>query len=310
MNDISKQTNKQRVALVTGATGFVGSHLARRLVREGWQVHVLSRAGSHLPDAGEFAQVTSHIHDGSTEDMVRCVAQAKPDVVFHLASLFLSQHATKDIDALIQSNVLFGNQLLEAMKVNEVNCLINTGTSWQHYDNEDYNPVCLYAATKQAFEALLEYYVQACGIKAITLKLFDTYGPNDPRPKLFHLLNKAANSGETLDMSAGEQLIDLVHIDDVVEAYLIAAQRLLEGKVAKHETYAVSSGRPLPLKELVQLYAEVTKQTVNVNWGARLYRYREVMVPWNCGVGLAGWRPKLTLEEGMQKIVPARSGKN
>lgn len=310
MSDISKKTKKQRVALVTGATGFVGSHLARRLVWEGWQVHLLIRAGSRLPDAPEFAHVTSHVHDGSTESMVRCVAQAKPDVVFHLASLFLSQHAIKNVESLIQSNVLFGNQLLEAMKVNEVNCLVNTGTSWQHYNNEDYNPVCLYAATKQAFEALLEYYVQACGIKVITLKLFDTYGSDDPRPKLFHLLNKAATSGEPLDMSAGEQLIDLVHIDDVIEAYLIAAQRLIEGKVAQQESYAVTSGQPIPLKKLVQLYAEATRQTVRVNWGARPYRFREVMVPWNNSQTLEKWKPKVTLAEGMHKILPAHSGKD
>lgn len=294
----------QRVALVTGATGFVGRHLARRLVREGWQVHILSRAGSRLPEAEEFAQVTNHIHDGSTEGMVRCVAQAKPDVVFHLASLFLSQHATKDIDSLNQSNVLFGNQLLEAMKVNKVTRIINTGTSWQHYNNEDYNPVCLYAATKQAFEAIIAYYVQACGVKAITLELFDTYGPDDPRPKLFHLLKKAATTGEPLDMSAGEQLIDLVHIDDVVEAYLVAAKRLLEGSVSQHVIYAVSSGHPMPLKELVLLYAEVTRQTVNVHWGARPYRYREVMVTWDRGEKLPVWSPSITIQAGMKTFLP------
>lgn len=302
MSEVNTKNVKQRVALVTGATGFVGSNVVRRLVREGWQVHILSRADSRMPAAAEFSQVTNHIHDGSTESMVRCVEQAKPDVVFHLASLFLSQHATKDIDALIQSNVLFGNQLLEAMRVNEVKCIINTGTSWQHFNNENYNPVCLYAATKQAFEALLEYYTQACGIKAITLKLFDTYGPNDPRPKLFHLLNKAATSGEALDMSAGEQLIDLVHIDDVVEAYLIAANLLLEGKVEQHETYAVTSGQPLPLKELVQQYAKVTKQTVNVNWGARPYRYREVMNTWSRGKVLPGWNAMVELQRGIINV--------
>ena len=300
MSDTSLKTTKQRVALVTGATGFVGSHLARRLVQDGWQVHVMSRAGSRLPDAHEFEQVTDHIHDGSTEGFVRCVAQAKPDVVFHLASLFLSQHATKDIDTLIQSNVLFGNQLLEAMRVNEVNFLINTGTSWQHNNNEDYNPVCLYAATKQAFEAILEYYIQACGIKAITLKLFDTYGPEDSRPKLFHLLNQAVRTGEPLDMSEGEQLIDLVHVDDVVEAYLIAAQRLLDGKVTQHERYAVSSGQPLSLKKLVELYAAINGQALYVNWGARPYRHREVMVPWNRGIRLLGWYPSVGLTEGIR----------
>ena len=302
MSEVNKNNAKQHVALVTGATGFVGSNVVRRLVREGWQVHILSRADSRMPAAAEFSQVTNHIHDGSTESMVRCVEQAKPDVVFHLASLFLSQHATRDIGALIQSNVLFGNQLLEAMKVNEVKYIINTGTSWQHYNNEDYNPVCLYAATKQAFEALLEYYIQACGINAITLKLFDTYGPNDPRPKLFHLLNKAATTGEPLDMSAGGQLIDLVHIDDVVDAYLIAAKRLNEGSVSQHESYAVSSGQPLPLKKLVQLYAEVINKKVKVNWGERPYRFREVMHTWDRGVSLQNWQPRVALRDGLLNI--------
>ncbi len=290
------------VALVTGATGFVGSHVARRLIRDGWQVHILSREGSRLPDGTEFNKVTNHRHDGSIQSMVRCVANAKPNVVFHLASMFLVQHAPKDVEPLIASNVLFASQLLEAMAVNEVNCVINTGTSWQHYNNDDYNPVCLYAATKQALEAILEYYVQARGIKAITLKLFDTYGPNDPRPKLFHLLKKAATSGMALDMSAGAQLIDLVHIDDVVEAYLIAAQRLLEGKVSRHEQYAVSSGQPLPLKELTQVYARVTKQAGPVNWGARAYRFREVMVPWDRGIWIDGWKPRIELEDGLCRM--------
>lgn len=302
MSKASLKTSKQRVALVTGATGFVGSHIVRRLVRDGWEIHILSRADSHLPDAPEFAHVINHGHDGCTESMVACVAQAKPDVVFHLASLFLSQHATKDIESLIQSNVLFGNQLLEAMKVNGVSQIVNTGTSWQHYNNEDYNPVCLYAATKQAFEAILEYYVQAEGFKAITLKLFDTYGPSDPRPKLFYLLNKAATSGVPLDMSAGEQLIDLVHIDDVIEAYVIAAKRLLEGKVLYHKYYAVSSGQSLPLRKLVDLYAQVTEQSVPVNWGVRPYRPREVMRPWNEGCAIEGWHPRVALEDGLKQL--------
>jgi nucleoside-diphosphate-sugar epimerase len=216
--------------------------------------------------------------------------------------LFLSQHAVKDVHALIQSNVLFGSQLLEAMKINQVTNLVNTGTSWQHYNNEDYNPVCLYAATKQAFEAILEYYVQAFSFKAITLKLFDTYGPNDHRLKLFHLLNKAATSGETLDMSGGEQLIDLVHIDDVTEAYLIAAQRLIECRTHQHERYAISSGHPIPLRDLVKLYSEVIDSAIQVNWGARPYRFREVMKTWTTGSILEGWQPKCALSDGMKNL--------
>jgi len=299
MSEVNTKKMKQRAALVTGATGFVGSQLARRLVHEGWLVHIVRRANSYLPDLTGLNNITQHTHDGSMDSMIDCVARAKPDVVFHLASKTQAEHKPEDVGPLIQSNILFGNQLLEAMRANGVNKLVNTGTFWQHYNNEDYNPVCLYAATKQAFEAILEFYVQACGIKAITLELFDTYGPDDPRPKLFQLLNNAARTKEPLNMSAGEQLIDLVHIDDVVDAYLLAAQHLLAGNVSQHECYAVSSEHPLRLKELVQLYADVIGQTIAVNWGARPYRYREVMTPWSRGNVLAGWSPKIKLEDGL-----------
>lgn len=280
------------MALVTGATGFVGSHLVRRLVREGWAVHILSRAGSRLPEAAEFAQVTQHLHDGSTAGMVACVAAARPDLVFHLASLFLAQHETKDVEGLIQSNVLLGSQLLEAMQVNRIPYFIDTGTAWQHYHGADYNPVCLYAATKQAFDAILEYYVQAGGMRAITLKLSDTYGPHDPRPKLLKLLDRVAETQEPLAMSPGEQLIDLVHIDDVVEAYLLAAQRLFDGAVVGHERYGVSSGKPVALKQLVALYEQAAGVSLPIHWGERAYRKREVMTPW-IGERLPGWHPQV-----------------
>ncbi len=297
------QPRQYRVALVSGGTGFIGSHLVRKLVRAGWEVHIISRATSRLPSAPEFTQVVNHGYDGSTQCMLDIVAQAKPNVVFHLASKTQSEHQPADVESLIQSNVLFGNQLLEAMKINRVDKFVNTGTFWQHYNNEEYNPVCLYAASKKAFESILEYYVQACGIKAITLTLFDNYGPDDPRPKLLQLLNKAATTGEPLDMSAGEQLIDIVHIDDVVDAYMIAAKRLLEEQVLQHGIYAVSSGQSLSLRKFVEIYVSLTKQAVEVNWGAKPYRYREIMAPWNKGKRIEGWSPKIKLQDGLRSLI-------
>ena len=293
--------DEEYVALVTGATGFVGRHLVHRLVQKGWRVHIVIRPNSQPPNSEEFSRVIRYVCEGGTSDVVRCVAQSKPHVVFHLAAVTRSQHAISDIEPLVASNVLFGCQLLEAMSANNVKYLVNTGTYWQHYNNEGYNPTCLYAATKQAFESVLEYYVQAFGISAVTLKLFDTYGPDDSRSKLLPLLGRASLTGEVLDMSAGEQLIDLVHIHDVVEAYLIAAHRLIEGAVHLHESYAVSSGKALPLKELVCLYGKVLGKAIPVNWGARAYRNREVMVPWNEGRAIPGWVPTIALEDGLKR---------
>lgn len=301
--DLSVTSLNQRVALITGATGFIGAHLAKRLIKDGWKVHAIIRKESTLPSFLANEELSLYIHDGTTEGLVQLLAEVKPNVVFHLASLFLSQHEIKDIELLIQSNLLFGNQLLEAMRVNGVGNFINTGTSWQHYKNEEYNPVCLYAATKQAFETLLEYYVQACDFRAITLKLFDTYGPNDLRPKLFTLLNQAAVNNQTLNMSPGDQLIDLVHVDDVIQAYLIAANRLLKDGIAGHEIYGVSSQSPISLKMLVQLYTNLTGINIKINWGGKPYRNREVMNVWKNYEYLPSWKPKIDLISGFKNLV-------
>lgn len=302
-----------RSVLLTGAGGFIGAALARRLLADGWQVHVVLRPDS---DRGALdgieAQLTVHLHDGSTAGLVDIVRAAAPLAVCHLASLFLAQHTTADVERLVQSNVLFSTQLAEAMSVNGVRLLVNTGTAWQHYQEGEadggYNPVCLYAATKQAFEAMLRYYVECAGLRVITLKLFDTYGPGDRRPKLLALLKRTALSAMAtatatpLAMSPGGQLIDLVHIDDVVDAFLLALARLQDGLVAAMEDYGVSSGAALPLKEIAAIYARVSGLAVPIEWGGRPYRPREVMVPWTRYPALPGWRPKVGLEEGIARF--------
>lgn len=293
--------NKKR-ALITGGTGFIGSHLTRRLVRGGWEVHIISASGRHdlLQDLAN--ELTFHVHDGSTGQMCEIVANARPDMVFHLASLFLSEHTAEQVEPLIQSNILLGTQLVEAMSAHGVRLLVNTGTSWEHFCNSPYSPVNLYAATKQAFEAVLQYYVEAKGLRAVTLKLFDTYGPDDPRPKLFTLLRRIAGEQTALAMSPGEQLIDLVHVDDVVEAFWLSAERLFAGVVEGHERYAVSSGAQLRLRDLVELFGRVTGRTLPIEWGGRPYRDREVMVPWNVGPAVPGWQPRIGLEDGLRKV--------
>jgi nucleoside-diphosphate-sugar epimerase len=179
--------------------------------------------------------------------------------------------------------------------------LINTGTSWQHYKNEEYNPVNLYAATKQAFEDIIEYYVKVLDFNVITLKLFDTYGENDNRGKLINLLDKFSKEKKKLKMSPGEQKIDLVHVDDVVDAFISAYDLIKEDEIS-HKKYAVSSGQVIKLKELIELYEEVTGNEVLVEWGGRPYRKREVMELWQDYEKIPNCEAKISLKEGIKKI--------
>jgi nucleoside-diphosphate-sugar epimerase len=288
--------------LVTGATGFIGFHLARRLARSGCEVHLLVRPGSEDRIASIGEPVTTHYYDGSINSVMKAVDSSTPDVTFHLASLFLAQHKPDDVDALIRSNLLFGTQLLEAMAFSGRTLLVNTGTAWQHFNNSNYSPVALYAATKQAFEAIIRYYVEAREFRAVTLKLFDTYGPEDPRPKLLTALRKAALNKKPLSMSPGWQRIDLVHIDDVINAFIITGNRLLNGIGESEESFAITSGVPLSLRELVVIFQQCVDPGLVVEWGALPYRPREVMTPWSSGKCLPGWKATIGLSDGIKQL--------
>jgi nucleoside-diphosphate-sugar epimerase len=290
--------------IVTGATGFVGSNLVRYLVRKNIKVHVIVRQDSELKilDA-VIHEIEVYKYNNEIISLIDYLNFVKPTIVFHLASNFIAEHDSHQIDSLIQSNINFGLHLLEAMKVSGVKQLINTGTSWQHFKNDVYNPVCLYAATKQAFEALIEYYIQAENFKVITLKLFDTYGETDTRPKLINLLNKFADEQTELKMSPGEQFLNLVHIDDVCEAFYIGFKIIDSPTYHGHNSYAISSQKNYKLKEVIELFEKVSKKKINVIWGGKPYRKREVMSVWENGIRLPYWNPKISLQQGLKRCL-------
>lgn len=299
-----KMSGENKIALITGATGYIGHQLAMRLIKEKWQVHIIVRSTSNTKKILNQSnyKINIHIHyEGNTLNQI--IQLIRPTIVFHLASFVLVNHQYEDIAPMINSNIKFGVQLLEAMIKNKVFHLINTGTFWQNYNNAAYSPVNLYAASKQAFEVMMQYYQETSSLKVITLKLFDTYGPEDTRPKLFTLLERATKTGEKLLMSKGEQKIDLVYIDDVTKAFILSANYLLNEKQDYTGTYVISSGSSILLKDVVKQYEEIRGKKLNIEWGGRPYREREVMVPWDEGKKLKNWKAEISLKAGIQKIL-------
>jgi nucleoside-diphosphate-sugar epimerase len=287
------------VALVTGGAGYIGRKLIERLASDGWRVHALVRPTPQTPPEDLAAP---HVFDGTIESMDRIVEESAPDVVFHLASLFRAEHKPAEISALVESNITLGTMLADAMSRAGVLRLVNTGTTWQCLDNRDYSPVCLYAATKQAFEVVLRYYQETAHLRTVTLRLGDVYGADDPRPRLFKALRQALNAPDPLAMSAGEQYVDMVYVDDAIEAYVAASTRLLDGLVDSHEVYAVTSGAPTKLRDVVIGFFAAHQAPVNVEFGKRPYRQRETFVPWTNGATLPGWRPTIDVAAGLRRI--------
>ena len=295
--------------LMTGVTGFIGHHLGERLVNDGHEVHAIVRPTSKINELSENLQrnVQFHVYDkdNTVLDILTdlCVDDKRPDVVYHLATNFMNVHRFEDIQDLIQSNITFGTELLDAMVANNVYNFVNVGTFAQHFDDADYSPINLYAATKECFEGIIKYYAEVRNLKCIALHLFDTYGADDKRGKILGLLKKISASGETLKMSPGGQLIDIVYIDDVIEAFVAAGKLLAACKYDYCGTYGVSSTKPIPLREVVKIFENVTGKKLSIVWGGRPYRTREVMVPWSSYKLLPGWQPKISLQDGIKKFL-------
>ncbi|MGL4912268.1 MAG: NAD-dependent epimerase/dehydratase family protein, partial [Romboutsia sp.] len=268
--------------IITGATGFVGSNLCHKLVNDNHEVHIITRENSNLKNLDTILNnIKIFKYDDNIESLIDYFNKVKPDCVFHLASLFIAEHKSIEVSSLIDSNIKFSSEILEAMNISGVKNIINTSTSWQHFESDEYNPVCLYAATKQAFEDILTYYVNANNFKAITLKLFDTYGETDTRNKLINNLKNIAVNNTELNMSEGKQKIDLTHVEDVIDGYLHAFKMLNTPHFKNNKSYAVCTGRVVSLKELITVFEKVNNLKLNINWGARPYRFREVIKPWD-----------------------------
>ena len=290
--------------LISGASGYIGRHVAATFAARGADVHALVRHSSRVEPLLKLVPGI-HVHrcDESLGDVPAVVQASRPELIVHLAARMSAGPGADELTSLVRSNILLGAQLLEALHHSGGGGFINTGTFWQHAGGREYSPVNLYAATKQAFEAILQHYCEARRIRAMTLVLYDVYGPADPRGRLISQLHDALRTGVRLALSPGRQQLELVHVADVAAAYVRAAELLRRGaRVGDCRRFGVTSHAPRTLRDVVGTYAQVAGRRPAVQWGGRPYREREVMKPRRFR-RLPGWAPALPLEEGLRLVL-------
>lgn len=288
--------------LITGVTGYIGSNLARALLPD-YQVYGMVR---HPIRIDYIADIQDRLHlipfDGSYESMEIALRETRPDLVYHLAACYTGTHGAKETPRLIAANITMGAYLLEAMVAAGSPPLVYASTVVVHYKGEEYCPLNLYAATKQAFSDLLVYYTDAGLLRAVTLILSDTYGPGDHRPKVLNLIKRAAQAKESLALSDGQQDYDVVYIDDVVRAFQLAGEQIMEKSTWHNERFQIVPEKPMTLRETAELMLQVNGLTWNGGWGQRPAPQREICRAVRICPILPGWRAQVSLSEGLRKF--------
>ncbi len=270
--------------ILTGTTGFLGSALLRRFHELGMETIAVGRTPVN--------QCISDI----------LAPNAPIDGCIHLATYYLPSHAEEQIPDLIDANVTFGTRMLEASVKLGCKWFVNAASFWQHAS--DGIPVNLYSAMKEAFQGIAAYYNAAYGLKVANLELTDTYGEGDTRKKLVNLWCRALSEQTPLPMSKGLQEIELVHRDDIVDAFLTLARMLDTGDEKVKgcgETYFLPVEK-MTLRETASVFEEATGGKLPILWGVRPERAREIMKIAHRGSPLPRWKQTINLAAGFTSL--------
>jgi UDP-glucose 4-epimerase len=296
--------------LLTGGTGFIGANLARRLLRDGHELHLLVRPGYEPWRIEEIREDLSlHevdlVNSGKLADIV---AGIRPEWIFHLA-VYGAYPAQSDMRHMVQTNIIGTANLVEASLKTGFEAFVNTGTS-SEYGFKDHAPSeteCLepnsnYAVTKASATLFCRSIAQGRNAHLPTLRLYSTYGPYEEPTRLFPTLIRHGLKGELPPLVDADAAHDYVYIDDVISAYLLAASRPDQEPGA---VYNVGTGTQVSMRTVVDLAQRVLGIKAHPEWGSMPGRN------WDTSMWVAdsrkirdvlGWRPRCSLEEGFRKM--------
>jgi CDP-paratose synthetase len=290
--------------LISGASGYIGRHLLKRIGENNYQLGILLRKDIANAPAGTFI-----INTNETGWKTK-VHSFDPDVVLHLAAYLTSSDDEKQIDKLIEANISFGTHLLDAVKNSSVKMFINTGTFAEYPTREGKKtPAYLYAATKTAFCSIVNYYQAVVGFRVFNIIPYTVYGGTHSAKKLIDYIYDSLGSLTPIDMSPGEQVLDFIHIDDVVNFYITLLSRIDQYKNNYTEIH-LGSGKGITPKQIAALMEKISGKKSNINWGGLPYRKNDTMfsvAPNDLSGSQVGWRSLWTLEQGIQMYLKEKA---
>lgn len=307
-----------RRVLITGAGGFIGSHLTERLIEAGARVRVLIRYNAH-GDVGllrelspeKFGQIERFT--GDLQDY-RGVIDAATDIdtIFHLGALVAIPYSYKNPVSVIQTNVLGTTHILEAARLRGVRRVIHTSTS-EVYGTARYVPIdekhplqgqSPYSASKIAADKIVESYVKSFNLPAVTVRPFNTYGPRQSARAVIPTIIMQALTRDAIKLGDLRPTRDFTFATDTARGFICAA----ESDAAIGQTVNLGCGFDISIGDLAEKIAGI------VGGGKQVVLDESRMRPPDSEVmrlhadnrlakQVMGWEPLVTLDEGLAHTV-------
>lgn len=284
--------------LLTGSTGFLGSHLLESFISQGFEVCILKRSTSDTWRIDHLLEVVK-TYDIDKNSLKSIFKEVEPDLIVHTACSY-GRNNEKFID-IIKSNLLFGLDLLEESIKNKVKTFINTDSLLPRNIND-------YSLSKAQFTDWLKN--RSSQIQVINLKIEHIYGVKDDNKKFINwLINEMLNREGSINLTSGIQKRDFVYITDVINAYKLIIQK--REMLYNWNEFDIGTSIFTEVKEFVLRLAMSLEKDHNkviiprLNFGAIPYRMEEIMNPSldNTKLIELGWQYKVGIKEGVSKIL-------
>ena len=316
----------KNTVLVTGAAGFIGFHISKRLLQENYTVIGFDNLNNYYDvelKKDRIKNLRNHkgftFVKGSLEDyrkLEKVFLDYKPETVINLAAQAGVRYSIENPRAYIDSNIVGFFNVLQCCRDFPINHLIyassssvygtNVAVPFSENDSTD-TPISLYAATKKTDELMAYSYSKLYDIKATGLRFFSVYGPYGRPDMAYYKFIDKIQKGEEIDVyNKGEMLRDFTYIDDVVECMmrLINVIPSKDKNDAYHKVYNVGSGKPVRLMDFIELIEKYLDKKAKVNMlplqegDMKLtYANNEELTK------LIDYKPSISIEEGMMKFI-------
>jgi len=262
--------NGKNKILITGGTGYIGSEIVQSLlINKDNNIAVVIRDINLTTNI--FKEKITYIKSDD-KSFKNNIIDFSPNIVVHLAAYSSSSDTVVEMKKLIESNIVFTSVLLDALSYCKLDLFINTGSfSEYYYNNSIISPTYFYSATKTSAKYIVEYFSKKNNFKYINVILYTVYGKKSNNKKIIDYVIDSLDSSIAIKMSDGRQILDFVHIDDVVNFYINLINNYKNLNITQKD-YCVGTGRGTNIRELVQILENCTNKKANIHWGANKSR--------------------------------------